>query len=141
MKFKSFFKIGVLFLTLLMLSCEKEDITVLDTEYVSGGVGTSQSTGAIEFDFRIPNNYAIARVRIELQEANVFEEVNGNGDKQIRFKNVSSGLYTYAFEFWATENNYSVGDEMGVPLSKYFIINEMVEVRNGKTLKIEIDLD
>tara|TARA_R110002033_G_scaffold126378_2_gene168166 strand:- start:5890 stop:6315 length:426 start_codon:yes stop_codon:yes gene_type:complete len=141
MEFKSFFKIRVLLLALLMLSCEKEDITVLDTEYISGGIGTSQSTGAVEFNFNIPDNYAIARVRIELQEANVFDEVNGNGDKQIRFKNVSSGLYNYAFEFWATENNYSVGDEVGVPLSKYFIINQMVEVRNGKTLKIEIDLD
>ncbi|SDG71885.1 hypothetical protein [Winogradskyella thalassocola] len=141
MKYTAFFKIGVLCLALLMLNCEKDEIKVSDAEYVSGGIGTSFNTGAITIDFNIPNNYAMSRVRIEFPEVNIIKEESGTGDRQVRLNHVSSGIYNYTFEFWGTENSYSTGGIEEAPLSKYFIINETVEVINGKTLILNIYWD
>jgi len=141
MKYTTFFKVVVLCLTLLIVSCEKDEIKVSDAEYVSGGSGTSLNTGAIAIDFNIPNNYAMARVRVEFPEVNIIKEESGTGDKQVRLENVSSGIYNYTFEFWGTENSYNTGGIEETPLSKYFIINETVEVINGKTLNIKVYWD
>ncbi|WP_178986296.1 hypothetical protein [Winogradskyella helgolandensis] len=141
MKYTTIFRIVVLCLTLMMLNCEKDEIKVSDAEYVSGGVGTSSNTGAIVIDFKIPNNYAMSRVRVEFPEVNIIKEESGIGDRQVRLEHVSAGIYNYTFEFWGTENSYSTGGVEEAPLSKYFIIDETVEVINGQTLKIKVHWD
>lgn len=142
MKYVSFFTIGFICFAMLLLSCEKDDIEVSNTEYVSGGIGTSQTTGAIEFNFKVPRKYAAGKVNIELIENNILNEVIGTGDKQIKFLNVSAGTYHYIFEFWALENTFSSGGiDEGVPLNMFFTLNETLEVRNGQTLKIKVNLD
>ena len=141
MKYSTFFKIGVFCLTILLLGCEKDEIKSPQIEYVDGGIGTSQTSGAVEFNFNIPNNYATGRVRIEFPQANLLNEVNGIGYKQIRFSSVYSGTYNYTFEFWGIENNNSEGETEVPSLSKFFIIDETIEVKNGQTLIITQDVD
>ena len=142
MKLITYFKMGLICLTMLVLSCEKDDIKVSNSEYDSGGIGTSQTTGAIEFNFIIPRHYASGKVSVELPDLGIYDEVQGTGDLQIKFLNISSGTYNYLFELWALENNFGGGSvEDGHPLNKYFTLNENLEVRNGKTLKIKVDLD
>lgn len=141
MKYSTFFRNAAFCLTMLLFSCEKDEIKVSNSEYISGGIGTSPTTGAIEFNFNIPNVYSPVRVRVELPDAYIINEVNGTGNKQIRFQNLTSKTYSYTFEFWGTDGSYNGGGVEGAPLSEYFSINENVEVKNGKTLKISIDID
>jgi hypothetical protein len=53
MSFLKCFKIGFIGVALLLLSCNNNDVIVLDSEYVNGSIGTSKNTGAVEFNFTI----------------------------------------------------------------------------------------
>ena len=140
MDFLKYFKIGFIGIAFLLLSCYDDDIKILDSEYISGGIGTSENTGAVEFNFTIPENYSSARVGIDLVgNISVRKEVYGNGDKQPKFSDLSSGIFNYTFEFWAIDN--TVGNLENSPLGILLAITETLEVRQGKTLKIRIAID
>lgn len=64
------------------------------------------------------------------------KEVKGNGDKQLQFPDLHSGIFNYTFELWAIDN--SVGNDKNPTLGALFTITKMFEVHQ---LKIKIAID
>ncbi|REH56409.1 hypothetical protein C7448_101448 [Tenacibaculum gallaicum] len=147
-------------LTLTIVSCESDDIEQIKSSYIDGGIGTSTSTGAVNFNFNIPQNHYTGHVRIIIHGPIGDQErtVSGKGNRQVSFSNVQSGVYDYTFEYYYVDNNYDyAGGEYDfstknwsnyynetsyIPsLHKGSSISEVLEIKSGMTLVFDFQLN
>ncbi|MGG8497722.1 hypothetical protein ACQY1Q_15030 [Tenacibaculum sp. TC6] len=140
---------------------ENDEIKELSYKYVNGGIGTTSSTGAIKFTFNIPDYHYTGHVRVIVHtpDRDIERTVSGVGNKEISFSNMIPGAYDYTFEYYYVDKSYDpgvnyqynfstgnwstyYGDVNSIPfLHKNASINKVLEVKVGKTLIFDYDLD
>ena len=102
--------IGLLLVMYLAAGCVEEEIELSDSRYYTGGRGTSETKGAVEFDTRNVALGDVVRITLFLHGG---QRLVAEGNDLV-FSNLEPGSYRYRIEAWFWTGNGGVGVSTGI---------------------------